>query len=131
MPTITSRLDDWLDDEIRRFWSERGEGPSTGMRRVAREWWTLQNLPALEFRDGASGRRARIRGGPDVWEVALLAREHGRDPAALREHLGGEVDPDALEQALRYMERFPDEIDDRLARHDRLERMLDGSGTGV
>lgn len=131
MPTITSRLDDWLDEEIRRFWEERGEGPSTGMRRVAREWWTFEHLPALGFRDGPTGRRARIRGGPDVWEVALLVREYGRDPEALREHLGGTVEPEALEQAFRYIDRFPDEVEERLREHDRIERMLgapDGAG---
>ncbi len=131
MPTITSRLDDWLDEEIRRFWADRGEGPSSGMRRVAREWWTLEHLPALEFRDGPTGRRARIRGGPDVWEVALLAREYGREVGALREHFDDAVEAEALEQAFRYIDRFPDEVEERLREHDRIERMLgapDGAG---
>lgn len=53
---------------------------------MAREWWTLEHLPALEFGEGPTGRRARIRGGPDVWEIALLARDCGRDasPGVLR-----------------------------------------------
>lgn len=125
MPTITARLDDWLDEELREFWSERGEGPSAGLRRVAREWWTAEHLPAIEFRDGVTGRRARVRGGPDVWEIALLELEYGRDIEAIRGHLGGSVEASALEQAFRYMDSFPDEIDERLEGHRRVGRMLD------
>ncbi len=130
MPTITARLEEWLDREIRRFWDERGEGPSTGLRRVAREWWTLQNLPHLHFRDGPDGRRAGIRGGPDVWEVALLVRDYGRDVSAIHDHLGGRLPAEAIEDALTYLERFSEEIDEQVTRNDRLERLLQDRAAG-
>jgi hypothetical protein len=38
MSTITARLDSWLKNDIERFWKSHGEGPSTGLRRVAEEW---------------------------------------------------------------------------------------------
>lgn len=130
MPTITARLEEWLDREIRRFWDERGVGPSTGLRRVAREWWTLQNLPHLHFRKGADGRRAGVRGGPDVWEVALLVRDYGSNVAAIHEHLGGRVPEEAVEDALTYLERFSEEVEEQLARNDRLERLLRDRASG-
>lgn len=130
MPTITARLEDWLDGEIRRFWSRHGEGPSSGMRRVAREWWTLHNLPHLEFREGPAGRRAGVRGGPDVWEIGLLARELGRDPETLAGHLGGRISGQAITEALEYARRFPDEVEAWLARNDSVASRLGGSRTG-
>ncbi len=39
----------------------------------------MQEFPAIEFRDGVSGHRAGIRGGPDVWEVVRVARDYGSD----------------------------------------------------
>lgn len=124
MSTITARLEEWLDREIRAFWRRRGEGPSSGMRRVAREWWTLQEFPALEFRDGVAGRRAGIRGGPDVWEIALLAREEGLDAPAIADHLGGGLPVEVIEQALGYAERFPGEIGEWLTQNERVGRLL-------
>lgn len=124
MPTRTARLEDWLDETLRDFWAQRGVGPSSGLRFVAREWWTGEHLPLLEFRDGVTGRRAGIEGGPDVWEIALLAEEYGADPQAIHAHLGQRVPLEAIRQALEYARRFPEEIDERLAEHARMERVL-------
>ena len=130
MATITARVDDWLDEEIRRFWEERGCGPSTGFRRVAEEWWTVRRFPRLEFRDGVTGRRCAIRGGPDVWEVAMVARELGDRGEALRTHFGDRVEPRALEEALKYAGLFPDRIDAMIAENRRVERTLSRDGGG-
>lgn len=128
MSTLTARIDDWLDEEIRRFWEERGVGPSSGFRRVAQEWWTLQRFPRLEFRDGVTGRRAGLRGGPDVWEVVRLARELDQDLDALHDHFGGHLDREALGQALEYAERFPEAVTEMLEESERIERMLTSAG---
>lgn len=124
MATLTARLDDWLKEDIERFWRERGEGPSTGLRRMAQEWWVMNRFPAIEFRDGISGRRAGVRGGPDVWEVALVARDYEGDREGLYEHFGGFTDRDALDQALEYAERFPEEVGAMIAENERVERAL-------
>ena len=58
MPTMSARLDPWLKESIEDFWRSHGEGPSTGLRRVAEEWWAMQNLPEITFVDGVAGRRA-------------------------------------------------------------------------
>lgn len=34
----------------------------------------MAELPGVAFRDGASGRRAFLVGGPDVWEVVRAVR---------------------------------------------------------
>ena len=65
--------------DMEEFWRAHGEGPSSGLRRVAEEWWAMQRFPAIAFRDGVSGRRARLRGGPDVWEVVAVWRDYDPD----------------------------------------------------
>lgn len=121
----TTRLPDWLERALRTFWQERGEGPSVGLRRTVEEWWTLQRFPAIEFRDGVSGRRAALREGPDVWEVAMVAREYGNDVGRLTTHFG-RLSRDALTQALAYAERFPEEIDNWITENERVARFLAG-----
>lgn len=72
MPTMSARLDAWLKDSLEEFWRERGDGPSVGLRRVVQEWWSTQTYPAITFEDAIAGRRARLREGPDVWEVETV-----------------------------------------------------------
>lgn len=122
----TTRLPDWLERALRAFWEEHGEGPSIGLRRTIEEWWTLQHFPAIEFRDGVSGRRAALREGPDVWEVAMVARDYGSDVEQLVRHFGGRISRDALTQALAYGARFPDEISSWISENERVARFLAG-----
>lgn len=124
MATLTARVEDWLDQEVRGFWEAHGKGPSSGFRLVVEEWWTFQNLPALEFRDGVSGRRAGVRNGPDVWEVAMVAADYDGDLDGLVEHFGGRLDREAMRQALEYAGRFPAEVNSRVAENERIERLL-------
>ena len=124
MATITTRLEIWLKDDIERFWKGHGEGPSSGLRRVAEEWWAMSHLPSIAFRDGVSVRRAVLRSGPEVWEVAMVARAYGGDRNRLSEHFGGSLSPDDLDQALAYAERFPAEIDAMIAGNERVGQML-------
>lgn len=124
MSTLSTRLDDWLREEIIEFWRAHGAGPSTALRHVAEEWWALQEFPAIEFRDGVSGRRAALRGGPDVWEVVSVARDYGPDRDGLYEHFAPFPDPAAIAQALAYAERFPAEIAALIADNERIEALL-------
>lgn len=128
MPTMSARLDGWLKDDLEEFWRAHGEGPSAGLRRVAEEWWAMREYPAIHFEDGVAGRRARLRGGPDVWEVVSVWRDFEPDREAFYEHFTPHTDREVLEQALAYAERFPEEIERRLAQNDRIERMVLSDG---
>ncbi|HEX6747572.1 MAG TPA: hypothetical protein VF092_09815 [Longimicrobium sp.] len=89
------------------------------MRRVAEEWWTLQNLSAIEFRNGVTGRRASVRGGPDVWETVMVQRDYGDDREGLYQHFSW-LAPGDVDQALTYAEKFAVSIDDRIAQNERV-----------
>jgi hypothetical protein len=126
--TMTARIEEWLREDVETFWQAHGEKPSAGLRRVIQEWWAAQHFPALSFRDGVSGRRAVLRDGPDVWEVAMVARDYGDDRDGFYAHFAGFVARDALDQALEYAERFPEEIAGLLAENARVERLLGDAG---
>jgi hypothetical protein len=130
MPTLTARLDEWLRDEIVRFWRRHGEGPSSAMRRVAEEWWAMQEFPEIAFRDGVSGRRAVLRSGPDVWEVVVVARDYGGDRDGFYEHFAPHVRPEALDQGLEYAGRFPKQVDRWIEENERIESLLDRKRAG-
>lgn len=126
MPTMSVRLDEWLKERLEEFWRAHGERPSTGLRRVAQEWWAMQQFPAVVFQDGVSGRRARLRGGPDVWEVVSVWRDYDPETDAFYEHFAPYVEQAALDQALAYAERFPEEIEEALEQNARVERLVSG-----
>jgi hypothetical protein len=89
MATVSARLADWLEREPREFRREDGDDPSAGLRRGAEEWRAMQRSPAIEFRDGVTRRRAALRDGPEVWEVAMVARNYGDDVEGVIAHFGG------------------------------------------
>jgi hypothetical protein len=91
---------------------------SERLRRYAEEGARRDEHPLITFRDGATGRRAGLIGGPDVWEVAMWVEDHAdeRDPeAALAEH--GVVTRPQIDAALRYRADYPDEIAARIELH--------------
>lgn len=74
--------------------------------------------PDIVFRDGPSGRRAGVMGGPDVWEIAMwiddLAAE-GLNEAELVED--GVVTPAQIDAARAYWDDFPAEVAARIKVH--------------
>jgi hypothetical protein len=131
MATISASFDDWLAEEIQALAARSGEDPAAGLRRVVEEWWVLQHFPALEFRDGAAGRRAAVRGGPDVWEILLVAHDYGDDRDGLQQHFGGLLSVEMLDQALAYAERFRDAVQALIADNERAELLFGDAATSL
>lgn len=150
---ITTRIHPKLKASLEEFWRDQGETPSAGLRHIAEEWWTLQHLPRLHFRDGASGRRAALRLGPDVWELVMVARDYGFDPTSLPQdpwlrsapdrsgpewhfdipseiagrlhaHFGGAVSYEDLHQGLLYAALFANTVTREIQANDRAARAL-------
>ena len=76
-------------------------------------------VPAIVFRDGPAGRRAGVAGSLDVWEVIATVRQASGpiDPSAVAATLG--VERRVVDVAFDYYSRFPDEIDEWIADHER------------
>lgn len=122
--TISTRLPVWLDSELRAFFEDHGQGPSEGYRLVVEEWWAMRKFQEIEFRDGPSGRRAALRGGPEVWEIVSVWREYDNGDE-FRDHFAW-LPGEALDEALNYYRSLPEEIDELIAENDRFERFVSG-----
>jgi hypothetical protein len=72
----------------------------------------MDTYPGIVFRDGPSGRRPAVWGGPDVWEVIQTFLAEGRDTRATSENLN--LRPGLVEAALAYYADNQDEIDEWL-----------------
>jgi hypothetical protein len=78
----------------------------------------MREHPLITFRDGPAGRRARLAGGPDVWEVIGAIRSVREAEPALA---GDEVLEVAagtsgtpvpfMRAALAYWSDYPEEVD--------------------
>src|ERR1700688_4510809 len=81
---VSVRLDDGLAERLRLRARAAGETLSDHLRRYADEGARRDEHPMITFRDGPTGRRAGLIGGPDVWEVAMWIDDLGpvRDPVA-------------------------------------------------
>lgn len=117
---VSVRLDDDLAERLRLRARAAGETLSDRLRRYAEEGARREEHPLVTFRDGPTGRRAKLIDGPDVWEVAMWVDDLSReaDPVAtlLRESALTSAQIDA---ALRYRTAYPDEIGARIELHRR------------
>jgi hypothetical protein len=115
---VSVRLDDALAERLRLRARAAGETLSDRLRRYAEEGARREEHPLITFRDGPTGRRAGLLGGPDVWEVAMWVE----DLAAEVDPLASLVEDSALtrslvDAALRYRAAYPDEIVARIELH--------------
>jgi hypothetical protein len=115
---VSVRLDEDLAKRLRLRARASGESLSERLRRYADEGARRDEHPLITFRDGPTGRRAGLVGGPDVWEVIMWL-----------EDLAGEADPVStlaseqdlsraqLDAALSYRDAYPEEIRARIDLH--------------
>jgi len=120
---LTTRLPEWLSEELREEYAKYGDGPSEGLRRVVEEWWVRKNLPAIEYRDSLDGPRPAMKEGPELWSFFMVRRSYGDDLEGISEHYGG-LPQEGMEQAMVYYKLFPDSIDEHLRENDRLMRLM-------
>jgi hypothetical protein len=73
----------------------------------------LRRHPLVTFRDGPTGRRAALVGGPDIWEV-VSGVVGGDVPLEDRIERAGALlalQPEEIEAALDYYAAFPEDVD--------------------
>jgi hypothetical protein len=115
---VSVRLDDGLAERLRLRARAAGETLSDRLRRYAEEGTRRDEHPLITFRDGPTGRRAGLVGGPDVWEVSMWFEDLSAQPDPLAALVEDAVLPRALiDAALRYRAVYPDEIDTRIELH--------------
>ena len=126
---VSVRLDDSLAERLRLRARAAGETLSDRLRRYAEEGARREEHPLIVFRDGPTGRRAGLLGGPDVWEVAMWVEDLAAEPdsvAALVEDSA--LSRSQVDAALRYRAAYPDEIVARIDLHRRETAVADVAG---
>jgi hypothetical protein len=118
-PEVLRRLSDYVA-------AHPGTSVSAASNRLVDEALRSQEHPFVVFRDGPSGRRARLVGGPDVWQVISTVRstrvaEPDLDAESVIElvtdHAG--VSGPLVRAAIEYWAAYPSEIDLLIERADR------------
>lgn len=115
---VSVRLDDGLAERLRLRARAAGETMSDRLRRYAEEGARRDEHPLITFRDGPTGRRAGVVGGPDVWEIAMWLNDIGDDPdreAALV--ADGAVSRAQVDAAVAYAAEYGAEVDARIELH--------------
>jgi hypothetical protein len=119
---LSIRFDAALLERLRRRAVLQDATPSGLAQRLVDEGLRGQEHPGIVFRDGPSGRRAAIAGGPDVWEVISAVRTSGaKDEKRAIAAVGAEMTLSAaqVQLALEYYGSFPAEIDGQVAENER------------
>jgi len=122
---LSLRIDDRGRARLAAYASSRQKSQHEIALRLLEEGLRMLDHPGIMFRDGASGRRAGLTTGPDVWEViggvSGASGDTELDEAA--EDLG--LTRAQVDVAVRYYGEFTDEIDDRIrANADEADRRL-------
>lgn len=101
-----------LDEQARR----RSESRSRTAERLIDEGLRMEDHPGITFRDGPTGRRAALTGGPDIWEVIETLHGTGLagEDAVTATAEWGSLTPAQVRAAVRYYAEYRDEVDTRI-----------------
>jgi len=120
-PDVAARLSAWAT-------TQPGLSLSSAANRLVDEALRAEEHPAIAFRPGATGRRAGLVAGPDVWEVVRSVRsaraaEPELDQAAIVDLVARNSGLAAaqVETAIGYWAAYPAEIDTEIAAADAAE----------
>lgn len=119
MDTIEVPLSGPMAEKLRALPPEEQRGVTESLQEHAEEAIKMREHPDIYFMNGATGRRARVRGGIDVWEIIEPYFLEGKDWEILRASYP-DIPEAALRAALRYYEAYPEEIEERIRRNQDL-----------
>ncbi len=97
---------------------------SSATNRLVDEALRSHEHPLIVFRDGPAGRRARLSGGPDVWQVVRAVRSAHSEPGLTADEVVALVVETSgvpevfVRAAVAYWADHGDEVDALVARAD-------------
>lgn len=115
---VSVRLDDDLAERLRLRARASGESLSERLRRYADEGARRDEHPLITFRDGPTGRRAGLVGGPDVWEIIMWLDDLPGEPDPVSTLASEqELNRGLIDAALRYRDAYPEDVQARIDLH--------------
>lgn len=123
------RFDERVSDRLSAYVATHpGWSGSSAANRFVDEALRMEDHPGVIFRDGPSGRRAVLIGGPDIWEIVRAVRSaRAAEPKLDSDAVLNLVESNAgvpvrlIHVALGYWAAFPDEIDAWITESERTE----------
>jgi hypothetical protein len=120
MAATSYRLDDGLKRRLAERAAAEGVTETALVTRVLDEGLKTAPYPGVVYRDGATGRRAALAGGPDVWEVIVAVRHAPGDGdvkiAGAAKQMG--LPERLIRSAVDFAAAHPEEIEQRIALND-------------
>lgn len=116
---FSARLDAAVVDRLERRGARGGLNKSRLAERYIDEGMRMEDHPGIVFRDGPTGRRAGLAGGPDVWEVIAATSASGLvgEQAIAAAAEWGNLTPAQVRVAVRYYGEYRAEIDELVRRN--------------
>jgi len=111
-----------LDEEA----SSQGTSATVLLASILDEGLKMRRFPRIVYRDGPTGRRAAVEGGPDVWEII---RDLKPLPGDLETRIrllveGVEIPERWIRAAVDFYTAYPEEVDDRIALNEAVAEKL-------
>lgn len=118
LTSISLTLDSATLDRLAERERETGQTQAQLVEQYIEEGLRMQRHPGIFFQDGATGRRAVLRGGPDVWEaISGIQPVDGDDDAEVSVEEAASwlgLSPWIMRAAMNYYAEFKEEIDERI-----------------
>ena len=116
---FSARLNPSVVDRLERRGARAGMNKSRLAERYIDEGMRMEDHPGIVFRDGPTGRRAGVAGGPDVWEIVAAVRASGLEGDAAVEAAAewGTLTAAQVRAAVGYYAEYSEEIDGRIRRN--------------
>ena len=113
--TLSIQLSEETAERLASIAGNLGMAPQALAERYVEEGLRMDKYPLVHFVDGPAGRRARLLGGPDVWE--MISTVHGNDDDLEQAAACLEVPLVLVQAAADYYEAYRQEIDERIERN--------------
>lgn len=116
---FSARLDPSVVDRLERRGARARLNKSRLAERYIDEGMRMEDHPGIVFRDGPTGRRAGLAGGPDVWEVISTIRASGieGDEALDAAAEWGSLTVAQVRAAVQYYAEYREEVEERIRRN--------------
>lgn len=126
---VSIRFDDQVVERLASYVARHpGLTRSAAAARYVDEGLRMDEHPGVVFRDGPTGRRASLVGGPDVWEVVRSVRAtRAAEPTVTGDALMALVEENTgvprrvAGCALDYWAAYPDEVEAMVAHAERAD----------
>jgi uncharacterized protein (DUF433 family) len=113
---FSMRLGEQTMAKLEAHGRRRGETKTRTGERLIDEGLRMEDHPGVVFRDGASGRRAALANGPDVWEILETLQGSGKkgEQAIAAAAEWASLSVAQVRAAVGYYAEYREEIDERI-----------------